>query len=110
MCVGDGNEPGFHRIDGYTLVGTQVLSKNHVFCDCRKEGGGGEGKRAKRRGEREGGEREERREREKRSEWREGRKEEEKEKRRGGEKKIKGFVISNVSYNQPIQHSLLDLC
>ena len=60
LCVGDGNEPGFHRIDGYTLVGTQVLSKNHVFCDCRKEGGGGEGKRAKRRGEREGGEREER--------------------------------------------------
>ena len=44
MCVGDGNKPGFHRIDGYTLVGTQVLNKNHVLCDCRKGGeeGGGE--------------------------------------------------------------------
>ena len=102
LRVGDGNESGFHRIDGHTLVGTQVLNKNHVLCDCRKGGEEEEGG-----GERKGGMMEERREREKeeggRGERERGRN------RREGEKKRMGLYLlfSNVSCNQ---HSLLDLC
>ena len=61
LRVGDSNEPGFHGIDGHTLVGTQVLSKNHVLCDYRsgreEEGGEerGEEGREREEGERKGG-------------------------------------------------------
>ena len=55
LRVGDSNEPGFHGIDGYTLVGTQVLSKNHVLRDCRKGGEGGGEERGEEGREREGG-------------------------------------------------------
>ena len=58
LCVGDSNEPGFHGIDGHTLVGTQVLSKNHVLCDCRsgrEEKGGEEEREGGRKRKREGG-------------------------------------------------------
>jgi len=59
LCVGDSNKPGFHGIDGHALVGTQVLSKNHVFCDYRsgreEEGGEERGEEGRERRRREGG-------------------------------------------------------
>ena len=65
LRVGDSNEPGFHGIDGHTLVGTQVLSKNHVLCDCRSGRGekGGEEEREGGKKKKEGGRNEGKKER-----------------------------------------------
>ena len=102
LCVGDSNEPGFHGIDGHTLVGTQVLSKNHVLCDCRsgrgEEGGEEEEREGGRKRKREGGMKGRRREggrnegKKRRGEkWRERERGRRKRKRRVGEE---GFCTS----------------